>query len=178
MTAGRWRIPLADLSGAPRRVTCAPDPEALAAIARRLQVEDVLDFKGQVELRAKGNDVHATGDVAATLVRRCVVTLDPLEERIEETIDLRLTPTLADADEGSAEDVDLLDAPFLVDGAIDVLEILVQQTALGMDPFPRAPDAGDTGGAGVDPDAIDPQSPTHRPFAGLKDLMDGKPPKD
>ncbi len=172
-------IPAAALETAPREAHFEADEQMRAAIAQRLGVDEVKAFSGLVRLSRKGGDVVAEGRVAARLVRPCAVTLAAAEEVIDDGINLRLTAELTEEDERSAEDVDLLGPPFLVDGRLDVAEILVQQAALAMTPFPRAPDAAPEPAPG-DETAADETAGNgrHRPFAALKEMMAAKPDGD
>lgn len=88
--------------------------------------------------------VYITGSLHAEAVQRCVVTLEPLAACIDEKIDALYGP-----EDARTEIVDTqveeatLPEPF--DGEmIDVGELIAQQMALALDPYPRKSDADAT----------------------------------
>ena len=179
MTAAEHPNPLlSELGPTPRVFRLALDDDERAAAAERLGAVSVDSIAGDLSVSRRGSDVFVRGKVESKLVRSCVTTLQPVVECIEDAIELRLTPEVTEADEQSPEDVDLLAEPFLVrgdrsggsddsGGRIDLVEILVQQTALAMAPFPHVDASPAAGDAVTSPD-------TQRPFAGLKELLDRK----
>jgi hypothetical protein len=90
--------------------------------------------------------LHVVGRVSATVRQTCVVTLDPIESEIEESVDLTFLPGAAPATgDGSgrvalAVDGDEEREP-LVGDAIDLGAIATEFLILGIDPYPRKPDA-------------------------------------
>lgn len=118
----------------------AAEPAALAAIAERLAIPAAERLSGRIFIAPEPGGFRLSGRVSATLSRVCVVTLAPLAEVVDEPFDLRF------ASAGAADDaVDLTldeDSPEPLDGdSLDIAEILVQQLALAMSPYPRRPDA-------------------------------------
>ncbi|WP_291297013.1 DUF177 domain-containing protein [Elioraea sp.] len=128
-------------AGETRHVTATP-AEA-AALAQRLGLEAVRDFDAEVTLkpRAKGQ-VVLRGRLRATLGRLCVVTLEPLDEVIDERIAAVFVPA-----ERAAPGVELSVAPEGEDDepyegpGFDLGEYLAQTLAVALDPWPRAPGA-------------------------------------
>jgi hypothetical protein len=73
-----------------------------------------------------------------------VVTLEPLENEVDEDIDIAFVPAAGSSfDEHVGEvEVPLEDAPEpLIGGAIDLGAIATEFLVLGLDPYPRKPDA-------------------------------------
>jgi uncharacterized metal-binding protein YceD (DUF177 family) len=88
--------------------------------------------------------LHVVGRVSATVIQTCVVTLEPLENEVDEDIDIAFSPAAASSfDEHVGEvEVPLEDAPEpLIGGAIDLGAIATEFLVLGLDPYPRKPDA-------------------------------------
>src|SRR5262249_46155571 len=94
-----------------------------------------------VARRARGG-LRVLGRGAATVGQTCVVTLEPLENEIEEAIDLVLMPADALPLVSGAEVEMPPDAPeALIGGAVDLGEIATEFLILGLDPYPRKPNA-------------------------------------
>jgi uncharacterized metal-binding protein YceD (DUF177 family) len=127
--------------------------------------------------------VHVIGRVKARIGQTCVVTLDPIENEVDEAIDLIFAapeqiPALADlVDETAEADAEIPDPPEpIVAGMIDLGRVATDALFLGVDPYPRKP------GAIFEPPATA-ADPEDHPFAALKalrgdpDSADSKKPK-
>ena len=95
-----------------------------------------------------GGRFHVDGRVRARIGQTCVVTLDPIENEIDEPIDLIFAPPeqipeLADlVDEAAESDVEIPDPPEPIEnGVIDLGRLATDALFLGVDPYPRKPDA-------------------------------------
>jgi uncharacterized metal-binding protein YceD (DUF177 family) len=106
-----------------------------------------LDARFEV-LRHGSAGLRVTGDVSATVVQTCVVTLDPLTDEVDEAVDVVFEPAAPEpakpAEKALAEEDlgDAADPPeTLVDGAIDLGALAVEFLTLGLDPYPRKADA-------------------------------------
>lgn len=134
-------VSLSALPAAGRTFDLVPDPATRAAIAARLGVPAVERLSGRILLAPEPGGYRLAGRVEAALSRVCVVTLEPLSE----TVDERFTLRFASGGGAVAEDADPTldeDAPEPLDGdSLDIAEMLVQQLALAMTPYPRRPDA-------------------------------------
>ena len=115
--------------------------------------------------------MHVAGRVQARVGQTCVVTLDPIENDIDEAIDLIFAPpeqipALADlVDEAAESDAEIPDPPEpIVDGIIDLGRLATDALFLAIDPYPRKPDAV------FEPPAV-PDDPEDHPFAALKALQ-------
>jgi Large ribosomal RNA subunit accumulation protein YceD len=113
---------------------------------------------------------HVTGRVRARIGQTCVVTLDPILNEIDEPIDLIFAPpeqipALSDlVDEAVESDVEIPDPPEpIVHGVIDLGRLATDALYLGIDPYPRKPDA-----VFQPPDVA--EDPEDHPFAALKAL--------
>ncbi|MBB5045715.1 hypothetical protein HNR60_000450 [Rhodopseudomonas rhenobacensis] len=115
--------------------------------------------------------VRVVGRVRARVGQTCVVTLDPIENEVDEAIDLIFAPPsqipeMADLVEDDAEPgADVPDPPEPIErGLIDIGRVATDALFLGLDPYPRKPDAT------FEP-LITPDDPEEHPFAALKALQ-------
>ena len=115
--------------------------------------------------------VHVAGSVRARVGQTCVVTLDPIDSEIDETVDVMFAPSeqiphLADlAHEAIASEAEITDGPEpIVDGVIDLGRLATDVLLLAIDPYPRKP------GAVFEPEVAT-ADPDDHPFAALKTLQ-------
>ena len=167
-----WSVPIAvsDVPEAGRHLDLDADPQTRAAIAKLAGVTAVarLTASFDVTLRGRGG-LHVVGSVSAAVGQTCVVTLDPVENEIEEPIDLVFVPAAAmsPTEHGGAEvEVPAEDAPEpLIDGRVDLGAIATEFLLLAIDPYPRKP------GAVFQPPAS--EDDAAHPFAALSALKKG-----
>ncbi len=147
------------------------------AMAEVAGLREILSANASLDVTPKGGGrVHVTGRVRARVGQTCVVSLEPIENDIDEPIDLIFAPPeqipqLADlVDDGAESDVEIPDPPEPIEnGAIDLGRLATDALFLGLDPYPRRPDAV------FEPPAAAPDPEDH-PFAALKALqLDAKP---
>jgi hypothetical protein len=159
---------LGRLSQAGDEVALAPGKEDLKRIAEWAGVDAVDAFAAKIELHKLTPTRFAfDADLVADVVQSCVVTLEPVRTRIERRFsrDLFFTAqvqqaereiVIAPVDEDGREEI----ASLRYDLAVPVLEEL----ALSIDPYPRAP------GVNFEPPP-DPDAAESHPFAALKRLQ-------
>jgi hypothetical protein len=149
--------------------------EAMAEVAG---LREILSASASLDVTPKsGGRFHVAGRVRARIGQTCVVTLDPIENDIDEPIDLIFAPPeqipeLSDlVDEAAESDVEIPDPPEpIVNGVIDLGRLATDALFLGVDPYPRKPDA-------VFEVPVVPPDPEDHPFAALKALqLDPKTP--
>jgi hypothetical protein len=134
-------------------------------------LREVLSANASLDLTlTREGRVHVIGRVKARIGQSCVVTLDPIENDIDEAIDLIFAPpeqipALADLiDDAATSDAEIPDPPEpIVAGMIDLGRLATDALLLGVDPYPRKP------GATFEPPAA-PADPEDHPFAALKVL--------
>jgi len=133
----------------------AADPGERAALARRFALVALERLEARVRLmRLAGDLVRLSADLSAEVAQECVVSLEKLTSRVEESFTL----LYAEGQDASSEVV-LSGAAELVEpvegGVIDIGEAVAQQLSLALDPFPRAAGTeapeGATSTAGVSP---------------------------
>lgn len=153
-------------------------------IARATGVNAVLSATASFDVvpETEGR-VSVTGKVTARVEQTCVVSLDPVENDIDEEIAVVFAPpsqipvSARSVQKEQGDDAEIPDPPEpIVHGAIDLGQLATEFLALGIDPYPRKP-----GVAFVPPET--PEDPDEHPFAALKALKEkpgaprGKKPK-
>lgn len=119
-----------------------------------------------------GGRFHVGGHVRARVGQTCVVTLEPIENEIDEPIDLVFAPPeqipdLAELVDEANEEVETPDPPEpIVGGIIDLGRLATDALFLAIDPYPRRKDA-------VFEPPVEPADPDAHPFAALKALQLG-----
>ena len=179
-----------DIDRRPREVDLVASPEERAALAERFQILAVDELTSHVRVERETDGWYRVrGSLQARVVQECVRTLAPVPEEIDEPVALRVTtdpdfdPDAEDADLTSGDEVE-----YVAGEELDVGELLAQQLALALNPYPRSdtetPDGegiavvwdtergansdGHSGNGGQEPER------RHRPFTALADLVDLK----
>jgi uncharacterized metal-binding protein YceD (DUF177 family) len=144
------------------------------ALAELWDVREVLSLSADLQIaRWKKDGVKIKGDVTARIVQSCVVTLEPVEADIKESIDSILVPEgsrlARQASNDGGEMILSPDGPDIPDtftgDTIDAGVVVSEHVALAIEPYPRKP--GVTFGARIESTAADDEKPN--PFAALKD---------
>ena len=174
-----WSVPLAVAQipehGLHREIEA--DPVAREAMAEVAGLREILSAHAALDVTpGSGGRVHVGGHVRARIGQTCVVTLDPIENEIDEAIDLVFAPPeqipqLADlVDETLEIGAEIPDPPEpIVNGVIDLGRLATDALFLGIDPYPRRPDA-------VFEPPVVAADPEDHPFAALKALqVDAEP---
>ena len=175
-----WSVPVtvAQIPDAGLHRDIEADRAVRDAMAEVAGLREILSASASLDVTAKsGGRVHVAGHVRARIGQTCVVTLEPIENDIDEPIDLIFAPPeqipqLADlVDEAADSDVEIPDPPEpIVNGVIDLGRLATDALFLGIDPYPRRPDA-------VFEPPVVAADPEDHPFAALKALqLDAKPP--
>lgn len=121
-----------------------------AALARRFSLAGIarLEVAGEVAAIRGGTVVRLVARLGADVTQTCVVTLVPLERRIEsEFVRLYAAQAAGPAADGGEifYDEEAEEIEFFTGNRIDAGEAAAEQLALELDPYPRAP--GATSGA-------------------------------
>lgn len=140
--------------------------EERAALARRLGLPSIERLEAEVRLRREraGAVLRLRGHLVAEVTQTCVVTLEPVHNRLAEDFTVLYGEVPATAAVDVDADADEVVEPW-PEGALDVGEAVAQELSLALDPYPRAPGAGTA--AGEAPAAV---SEKVNPFAGLEKL--------
>jgi uncharacterized metal-binding protein YceD (DUF177 family) len=142
VTKWPWSVPVAvaDVPETGRHLELAADDQARAAIAELAVLRALPRLTAAFDVTLHGHGgLRVSGRVSATAGQVCVVTLEPVDNEIEEEIDLVFVPDAAHVSQGGAE---FEDAPEpLVGGTVDLGAIATEFLLLAVDPHPRKPGA-------------------------------------
>lgn len=155
----------------------AATPEECAALAARWQVLTVKRFAVEGRIERDGEGWRLRAKALTRVTQPCAVTLEPVDQIIEEPFAILYLPDAADPDEMLDLDIEAEDPPEPLGRNIDPGEAAVQIAALAIDPYPRAAGAG-AENADRAPWAAAPEGQTPltdedarpKPFAGLAAL--------
>jgi uncharacterized metal-binding protein YceD (DUF177 family) len=147
------------------------DQAARAAMAQAAGLREMSAAHASFDLALQGGGrVHVTGRVQARIGQTCVVTLDPIDNEIDETVDLIFVPPeqmaliARSADDGPDGDADAADSLEPIEnGVIDLGRLATDMLYLAIDPYPRK------AGAVFEPQ-VEGNDPEDHPFAALKAL--------
>ena len=173
-----WRVPVMVAkipeTGLHRDIEAsAAEREAMAELAG---LREILSAAASLDVTPKGGGrFHVGGQIRARVGQTCVVTLEPVENDIDQKIDLIFAPPEQIPDlaelvaEAAESEVEIPDPPEpIVNGGIDLGRLATDALFLGIDPYPRRPDAVFE----LPVEAVDPEA---HPFAALKALkLDAK----
>jgi Large ribosomal RNA subunit accumulation protein YceD len=185
-----WRLPvrLEDIPEGGEHFDLEADLGVRTAVAKVAGLRDLPRLQASFDVTRRGSDglhvqgLHVSGSVSASVGQSCVVTLEPIDNEIEESIDLAFVPqqpaeaqsraqtgaqTGAQTADGMEDkprprDLNLNGPEPLIGGAIDLGALAVEFLILGLDPYPRKP------GAVFQPPQDD--KPDPGPFAALAKL--------
>ena len=123
-------------------------PAMRDAMAEVADLREILSASASLDVTpASGGRVHVAGRVRARIGQTCVVSLDPIENDIDEPIDLIFAPPeqipqLADlVDDAAESDTEIPDPPEPIEnGIIDLGRLATDALFLAVDPYPRKPD--------------------------------------
>jgi hypothetical protein len=166
-----WHVPIAikDVTEGGSHFELAANAEVRAAVAKLAGLRDLPRFAASFEVTRHGAGLHVVGRVSATVEQSCVVTLEPLVNEVDETVDIAFAPQPLTAALGESTGTrdglreDAADAPEpLVAGRVDLGVLATEFLIVGLDPYPRKP-----GAIFQPPQDVMPQE---GPFAALADL--------
>ena len=147
------------------------DEATRAAMAEIAGLREIAYARAAFDLKPRsGGQVHVAGRVQAKVGQTCVITLEPIENEIDEEVDLIFAPAEeiapqanADGDDDGASAVSDPPEP-IEDGMIDLGRLAADVLYLAIDPYPRKE------GAVFEPQ-VAASDPEDHPFASLKSLQ-------
>jgi len=168
---GPWRafVPVTQIpdSGLHREIVA--DEATRAAMAEAAGVRGMPSARASFDLSPRsGGRVQVRGRVQARVAQTCVVTLEPLENDIDEEVDLIFAPVEQIPEFAEPADSDevyeMVDPPEPIEnGAIDLGRLATDMIYLAIDPYPRKAGA-------VFEHKVTAADPEDHPFAALKAL--------
>lgn len=168
-----WHVPvrLEDVPETGLHLDLVADEHVRTGLAAIAGVTNVPRLQAVLDVVRHGNGLRATGRVSATVGQTCVVTLEPMENEIDEPVDVVFAPEAGNAageELARGADFDAAEPPeVLSDGTADMGAIAAEFLLLGIDPYPRKP------GAEFTPPPE--QRADTSPFAALAKLKNVKP---
>jgi hypothetical protein len=168
-----WSVPvaLADVPETGRHFDLSADERTRSAIARLAGLRTLPRLEAAFDVTRRGRDgLRVVGRVSATVGQTCVVTLEPVDNEVDEQVDLSFAPAraapIADPGQTAVEMAGGEQAEALVSGTVDLGAIAVEFLILGIDPYPRRP--------GVVFEAPPADDRSAHPFAALAALKKGQ----
>jgi len=119
--------------------------EERAALGKRFGLVSLSRLKANVHLKwVQGRKLlKLTGSFEADVEQSCVVTLEPVQEHIAEPLDILFERSAKplDAEERTVDVTSVEDAEPLPETELDIGEVVAEELALSLNPYPRKPDA-------------------------------------
>lgn len=154
-----WNVPVAvgDIPDTGLHMEIEAPAAVRAAVAELAAVRDLPQLSAVFDLTRQGAGAHVSGKVRALVGQTCVVSLEPIENRLDEAIDVTFGPPGA----ASRSNGDEPPEP-LVNDSVDLGALAIEFLLLGIDPYPRKE------GAQFIPPKV--EEPSEHPFAVLAPL--------
>jgi uncharacterized metal-binding protein YceD (DUF177 family) len=162
-----WTVPVAihDIPEAGRRFDLVAEEAIRGDLAAASGLRTLPRLQAIFDVERHGRDgLRVAGVVSATVGQTCVITLEPIEHEIEESVDLVFVPRRGEETLHSAESHDAPEP--LIDGTVDLGALATEFLVLAVDPYPRKP-----GAIFEAPPAADERA---GPFAALAALKKGQ----
>jgi uncharacterized metal-binding protein YceD (DUF177 family) len=161
-------------------VEFAADPAERRALARRLGLLELSSLRagGRLERRPPGGEIWFEGWLEAEVVQECVVSLEPVPASIRQPIERGWRRVAGPVEPGAAAApalwlVDEDEIEPLTGRTLDLGEVVAEELALALDPYPRAPDAEALVSARLGPNiSFGAAEPPETPLAALAQLKD------
>ncbi len=166
------------------KITVTANEGERAAIAKAYDLDGVKSLVADLVLKPyRKAGLRVAGHITAELEQTCVVSLEPFVQELELDIDRTFEPhssrprKIRDLNEDGEIEIDLesLDPPDVItDGVLDLGNVICEELALALDPFPRKPGVEFEGSGEEDADPAEPVEETGKPspFAALSALKE------
>ena len=163
-----WHVPVRaqDVPEAGLHLDLQADAAARAAVAAVATIPEVSRLEAVFDVARSGpSGLRVSGTVSATVRQVCVVTLDAITSEVREAIEVSFAGEGRRSDQ--PEDGELgEDVEELKGGTLDLGALAVEFLVLGLDPYPRKPDAS------FEPPPA--ETAADHPFSALARLKDGQ----
>jgi uncharacterized metal-binding protein YceD (DUF177 family) len=136
-----WTIPVtvAEIPDGGSHHDLSADVAVRDAVVQLAGLRALSRLEASFDLNRRGEGVAVRGEVRALVGQTCVVTLEPIESDVQETVDLLFMPAeKSEEDPTTAKPKGEPPEP-LENGMIDLGTIAVEFLVLGLDPYPRKP---------------------------------------
>lgn len=166
-------VRLADLPNRKRtHFSVEPDADGRSAVAETIEVKNIRKLRFEGDLIPLGKrDWRLEATLGATVQQACVITLDPVNTRIDETIERTYTSQFEETDEAETElvDEDTIDP---MPETLDLVDVMLEALALSIPAYPRKSDAETGDAVFTEPGKAAMTDEDARPFADLAALRD------
>lgn len=165
---------LGELEPGPVERQLSANAEECAALATRFGIPGVTHLWGvlTVSRPGRGPAIRVAGRIEAEVTQTCVVSLEPIAQQVSEGFVQRYTlEAVPEPEEEVFSDPDAEEPPEPLTGdSLDLGEVLAEQLALALDPYPRAPGATLQQASFGTPHTAEELAAARSPFAALKNL--------
>ena len=141
-----WSVPVAlrEIPETGRRFEFTADERVRVALAKLAGVRALPRVEAVFDVTRRGTGMHVVGRVSADVGQTCVVTLEPIDNIVEEQVNVVFVPDEGEVavpgDGAGKVDIDVAsdDGPErMVGGVVDLGAVATEFLLLGIDPFPR-----------------------------------------
>jgi uncharacterized metal-binding protein YceD (DUF177 family) len=167
-----WSVPvaIADISEGGKRFELVADEATRAQVAQIAELRSLPRLEATFDVARQGaHGLRVEGTVSAIVGQNCVVTLEPIENDLKEDVEVAFAPPHEPMDtyeEDAEVEIDIAQPEPLTGDTVDLGGIAVEFLILGIDPYPRKPDAK------FEPLAVEDED--SHPFAALAALKKGQ----
>lgn len=136
-----WSVPIVmdDIPETGQHVVLEAPEAVRNALAEACGLRTLLSLIARFDLGKQGRSVRVNGEVDARVGQTCVVTLEPIENEVIESVDLLFAPgspsKTKDAGHGAPSADDGPERS--INGVIDLGTVATEFLLLGIDPYPR-----------------------------------------
>ncbi len=142
-----------DVDSKPLRINISVPEDNVSALCKRLNIHSIKDLKAQIVLTRNpiSKIIHVEGALKVDLCQYCIVTLEPVPEHVDDNFETWFTePSEAvsftkakrermnpqeKSEQPMLEECD--DPEKIIDGKIDLGELVTQHLSLSLNPYPR-----------------------------------------
>lgn len=143
-----WSHRVADIPERGLEIVREATPVERAELAKELQLIELSSLNTTYRVRAIGGGRFSVkGELSAVATQSCIVTLEPVPAKINESFDEEFWPEdqvpepLADGEEEERDALATIVPEAIQRGLIDIGRLVYEQLATAIDPYPRAPSA-------------------------------------
>ncbi len=164
------------------KIEVSPAEELYPALCKRLDIHAIENFTVQFGLKRNSVNkvIQVTGKITATVNQKCVVSTEPVPEKIEDEFESwyaepNQAVSFAKAKRERMTEKEREEQPMLeeyddpetvIDGKVDLGELAVQYLSLSLNPYPRSADASYD--SNYPPMGDEPEGVYDNPFSALK----------
>ncbi len=138
-----WEQAVHDIPSAGLTIERCATPQECEAVARTLDLLACRSLTARYTVTPKaGGYIHASGTVEAQVEQACVVTLEPLVNKVADSFNVDFWPETEMPEPSAGGTLDTEDEPDLepiVAGRIEIGRVIYQCVAGAIDLFPRKP---------------------------------------